>query len=193
MAAKTKSNFELRFFLDQSLAKKLSSSWKKEGYKTKIYAFLDIYFKHERSAKKLAKIRKWKIPKFKPEVIFFERKNGVKSESRKKFKNLQTAVNFLEKQGYEKYLEIEKKKGVIFTNKSKKKVYVLENIKGLGWSGEVEIAKDQKQKIKDEIEYLKSLGVSSFTLSSMLEIMEQKLGIKKLKKPKIYRYSLLRI
>ncbi|MEM3702698.1 MAG: hypothetical protein QW054_01485 [Candidatus Micrarchaeia archaeon] len=193
MAAKTKSNFELRFFLSPSLVKNLSSIWKKEGYKIKIYAFSDIYFKHERSSKKIAKIRKWKIPNLKPEVIFFERKNGVKSESKKKFKNLQIAINFLENQGYEKYIEIEKKKGVMFTNKSKNKIYVLENIRSLGWSGEVEIAKDQKHKLKEEIEYLKSLGVSSFTLSSMLEIMEQRLGIKKMKKPKIYRYSLLRI
>lgn len=193
MAAKTKLNIELRFFLEPSLAKKLSSSWKKEGYKKRIYSFLDIYFKHEHSSKRLAKIRKWKVPKFKPEVIFFKRKNGVKSESRKKFKNLQAAVNFLENLGYEKYLNIEKKKGLMFTNKSKKKTYVLENISGLGWSGEVEIAKDQKQRLKEEIEYLKSLGVKSFTLSSMLEIMEQKLGMKKLKKPKLYRYNILKI
>ncbi|MCX8202244.1 MAG: hypothetical protein N3G74_00310 [Candidatus Micrarchaeota archaeon] len=187
----TKSNIELRFFLDPSLSKKLSNKWKDEGYKSNCFSYTDFYFRHEKSGKKFAKIRKWRIPKWKPELIFFERKSGIKTETRRKYNSVAEATKHLENIGYEPYLKIDKKKCIKFAKKNKS--YFLEYIPGLGWTGEIEFAKNEKQRMKDEIGYLKSQGINRFSLASMLETMEQKLGIKKPKKPKIYKYQLLRI
>lgn len=189
--SKIKKNIELRFFLEPTLAKKISKTLKEDGFKSKNYSYTDLYFRHETFTNKFVKIRKWKIPKMKPEVIFFERKNGVKSEHRFKFNSIQAAVKFLEEKGYVPYIKVEKNKCIQFTKKGKS--YVLEKIASLGWSGEVEIPIERKETMKDEINYFKSFGVKSFSLLPILEIIEQKLGIKKLKKPKIYRYRLLKI
>ena len=191
---------ELRFFLDSSSAKKLIKYWKEQGFKTKKYSFVDFYFKHEKSGKRMAKVRKWRHPRNPTEAILFWRKNGVKSEQRQRFSSVQKAVSFLENHGYEPYIIIDKKKGLIF-NKGNKS-YVLEFIKDLGWSGEIEIPPAKKEKVRQEIAELKriyysirskSSGSISFSLSSLLEVMEKKLGLKKHKKPKIYRYQLLKI
>lgn len=193
--ANKKSNLELRFFVDPSTAKKLINLWKKHSnFKMKEYSFTDFYFKSERSGKKMVKIRKWKIPKFKPEAIFFERKNGVKSESRKHFGSFRSAAKYLEDLGYEPYLTISKEKVFIFTNgKDKKDSVVIEKIKELGWSGEIEIPKEEKHLLKEKINLLKQVGVESFTLNSLLDVLEQKRGLKKLKQPKMYRFRLLKL
>ncbi|MCS7109337.1 MAG: hypothetical protein NZ903_00890 [Candidatus Micrarchaeota archaeon] len=188
---KMKTNIELRFFLSPSLYKKFSNQLMTDGYKAENFAYVDLYYRNENSEKKFAKIRRWRIPNRKIELIFFERKNGLKSEIKRKFEKFADAASFLEKIGYEPYLKIDKKKCIKFAKKNKS--YFLEYISGLGWSGEIEFAKSEKNRIKEEIEHLKSYGINRFSFASMLEIMEQKLGLKKLKKPKIYRYQLLRI
>jgi len=201
-AKQMKKCIELRFFLDSSSAKKLIKHWKEQGFKTKAYSFVDFYFKHEKSGRKMAKVRKWRHPHFPTEAIFFSRKNGVKSEERQRFSSAQKAAEYLEDQGYEKYITVDKKKVLIFNKGTKS--YVLEFIKDLGWTGEIEIPPAKREMVKQEIAELKSIisipssdakGSSSisFSLSPIFEVMEQKMGLKQHKKPKIYRYQLLKV
>jgi adenylate cyclase class IV len=200
-AKQMKKCIELRFFLDSSSAKKLMKHWKEQGFKTKTYSFVDFYFKHEKSGRKMVKVRKWRHPNFPTEAIFFSRKNGVKSEERQRFSSVQKAADYLEDQGYEKYITVDKKKVLIFSKGSKS--YVLEFIKNLGWTGEIEIPLTKREMVKQEIAEIKSIISSSsnvkgsssisFSLSPILELIEQKMGLKQHKKPKIYRYQLLKL
>ncbi len=186
-----KQNIELRFFVDPFTAKSLLKKWKKEGFRFNFYSFTDFYFRSERSRKKLAKIRKWKRPKKPTEIIFFSRANGVKTEERKRMKTFGQAVKYLEGLRFESYLNIEKRKAWMVEKKDK--IYAFEFIPEFGWTGEVEIPISKKKSIKQEVAELKTLGVKNFSLSSLLEYMEKKKGLKVHKKPKIYRYSFLKI
>jgi hypothetical protein len=95
---------------------------------------------------------------------------------------------------------VDKKKVLIFSKGSKS--YVLEFIKNLGWTGEIEIPPAKREMVKQEIAEIKSIISSSdakgsssisFSLSPIIEVMEQKMGLKQHKKPNIYRYQLLKL
>ena len=186
-----KQNIELRFFVDPSAAKSLLKKWKEEGFKFDPYSFTDFYFRGERSSKKLAKIRKWKRPKRPAEIIFFSRNRDVKTEERKKMKTFGQAVKHLEGLGFESYLKIDKKKAWMI--KKKDRIYAFEFIPELGWTGEIEIPVSGKHRLKEEIALLKHHGVKTFSVSSLLDAMEKKKGLKFHKKPKMYRYRFLKI
>ena len=186
-----KQNIELRFFVDPSTAKSLIKHWKCEGFHFDPYSFSDFYFRSERSSKKLAKVRKWKKPKRPIEIIFFSRDKGVKTEERKKMKNFAQASNFLEGMGYESYLTIDKKKAWMVKKDGTE--YAFEFIPELGWTGEVEIPVGEKHRLNEEIAKLKLHGAKTFSLSSLLDAMEKKKGLKMHKKPKMYRYKFLKI
>ncbi len=169
--SKSKENFEVRFFLPPTRAKKLLALWRNERRRFEAYSFVDHYFTKGRTQ---AKIRKWNsVHKPRVEIIFFEREHGLKTEESRPATNFQTAMKRLRGQGFSQDLTIYKKKAWLISKKGMP-TYAIEYVPGLGWTGEIEVPEQNKKDIQNYVAYLKRLGADGFTKKSMLQIMKQK-------------------
>jgi len=170
-----KENIEIRFFASPTVARKLLKHWKEEKWHFSFYSFVDHYFT---KGKQQAKVRVWKRPKYPMEIIFFWRKNGLKTEVREKVKDLKIAEKILEDKGFDHYLDIIKKQ-VWYVGKSGMPMFALELVPGIGWTGEVEVPWKDRQDVPKHVAYLKSMGAKDFTKKSMLQIMEERMRQKR--------------
>ncbi len=170
-ALNQKHNYELRFFFTPGDVRIILSLWKKEGRQFKAYSFTDYYFSRDR---RNVKIRRWHS-NHKPriEVITFQRKRGLKTESSRPEVDLRKALKKLLDRGFEKNLVICKKKAWLVSAKGMP-TYAIEFIPEIGWTGELEVPQVKKREIRSHIEYLKRNGAFGFTKQSMLQIMKSR-------------------
>jgi len=168
----TKQNIEIRFYFTPRSAKKLLERWRREMWRMKPYSFVDHYFIKSRSQ---AKIRRWRSS-HRPgiEIIFVERRNGVKTEKTRSAQSFLAASKELKLLGFKPRLKILKKKAWLVSKRSMP-TYAFEYVPGLGWTGEIEIPVREKGKIADRILELKRMGATGFTRKSMLQLMEERL------------------
>ncbi len=170
-----KENFEIRFFLTPSHAKKLLATWRDERRGLHPYSFVDYYFIKGKSK---AKIRKWKsLHTPKTEIIFFQRKKGLKTETSRPTSSLWTASVELESLGFKPHLKIVKKKAWLVSKKGLQ-TYALEFVPGLGWTGEIEVSAKDKMTIPNHLAQLKCWGATGFTKKSMLQLMRKRLDVR---------------
>lgn len=145
---------------------------KKEKWKFKPYSFIDYYFTRGTS---LAKVREWDSPHVpKTEIIFFTRKDGLKTEKSKPSASLRIASRKLMSLGFEPYLKIVKKKAWLISKRGMP-TYAFEYVPGLGWTGEIEVPPTGKRRISGYVARLKRMGATRFTEKPMLELMEKRL------------------
>ncbi len=171
MRSNPKENFEIRFFLKPESAKRLLALWKNEKRIFKPYSLVDYYFSKGKSQ---AKVRRWNSDHTpRNEIIFFERKQGLKKEKSQSAPRFHLALMRLRDEGFRSGLRICKKRAWLVSKKGMP-TYAIEYIPGLGWTGEIEVPKWNRKKIPPLMRYLERFGASSFTTKSMLQIMQER-------------------
>jgi adenylate cyclase class IV len=169
-----KENIEIRFFLTPTRARKLLATWRNEKRQLHPYSFEDYYFTKGKSQ---AKIRRWKsshVPK--TEIIFFQRKSGLKTERGRPATSFRNASEELESLGFRPRLKIVKKKAWLVSKKGMQ-TYALEFVPGLGWTGEIEVPTKDKKTIPNHLAQLKHWGATDFTKKSMFHLMQERLDM----------------
>jgi len=170
MAARTKRNIEVRFFLSPAAARRLLRSWHEEERKVEPHAYVDYYFTKGAST---AKVRRWyshRSPRI--EIIMFSRKGKIKTERRVGAKSVQGAIQELEARGYDASITVDKKNGWRATSGGPRTSCEL--VTGLGWTGEIEIPPKDRKKTNELIAGLKAIGATGFTFKPMLQIMAER-------------------
>lgn len=132
------------------------------------YSFVDYYFKPKKEKweldKKNIRIRKWRYPERATKIYFSKTeplsKNGIKfkratySEGKVPLleADLEKCESILFDLGFEKWFEVDKNEAYFWEFQKQKFETVTENIKNLGWWGELEFEGKEINKAKLKIE-----------------------------------------
>ncbi|MHA1892958.1 MAG: CYTH domain-containing protein [Candidatus Helarchaeota archaeon] len=178
-----KSECEIRFLIQD--VKKFEEHLKSIDHVIeKEYSFIDHFFKPKsftsewKNFQKTMRVRAWEIPKNTSEILFskvkYEEKDNLSFKRaffpQGKVKlysgNLDFAFKLLKELEYDFWFKIEKKKGKVIDVKSENFSFVLEEIKGLGFSIEIEVFDDDPQRIRKK--FTKIINVLNLKTESAL-------------------------